>query len=471
MQLTLTLCSRSLVAYLPLAQPYTHFDHRQCLLSAFGDFCMSLAPSGDPRQMCVGFICKLSREMLTASGSSGAWAGKIGGGSSDPEAIKEVCRWLKTLPGLLLTWGGRFPALSVEVIRVLLEVAKRAPTRADAEGSVGFGEGQGNSEHSKADSCLGKEGSEARTGNVLTGGIQGSGSEAGVDGAGGSSMREVWVSEAAGVLISTQQVVAEIFEKGMFLTLPPAGQLDLVSLVYHLPSIPRTVIIGLGAACTEPLALRDDIRNYILEVMHHRRQSMSTSAYLGFLVSVLTGNAGRRGRGGSVGVSKNAVVAAGGSPGDDNSSSPRVGGKRKRIDAGEKADTVEAEESAGPSPLPTWDRKVLERESITSAVCRSLRMLCTRRSSALLEALQPVLLQLLMRDSGTKVGGCREKELAPLLRRQRTAMACLLSCHSSVMDSGLPSSPVEDALLEPLADACILIMRAVGGRMGAGVVS
>lgn len=244
------------------------------------------------------------------------------------------------------------------------------------------------------------------------------------------------------------------------------------------------------------------------QVMHHRRRSLSPSAYLGFLVSILTAAADVRSTGGAKRTAGHRVggVAAGGSSGGGS-------GKRRRQrqaasgggDRREDGEGPAAEALAAPVAPPTLWETVFGRDEVTGAVCNSLAMIGTR-GGALLEALQPTLLQLLRHRSirGTSGGrgeGKREKKrvaagggvggdvsivrslneeaLAAVLQGQRAAMACVLCCWEG-LGAGAESSPASTtgntnahghaasspspllALERPVAAACVWAMNTAG---------
>ena len=245
------------------------------------------------------------------------------------------------------------------------------------------------------------------------------------------------------------------------------------------------------------------------QVMHHRRRSLSPSAYLGFLVSILTASADVRSPGGAKRTARHRVegVVAGGSGGGG-------GGKRRRqrsaasVGGGrpEDAEEAEAETAAVPPAPPTLWETVFGRDEVTGAVCNSLAMIGTR-GGALLEALQPTLLQLLRHRSirgvggGGRGGGSREKKLgtaggdvgddvtvmrslddatlAAVLQGQRAAMACVLCCWEGLgagAESPSPKTKADDdaggraasplsplfALERPVAAACVWAMKTAG---------
>lgn len=176
------------------------------------------------------------------------------------------------------------------------------------------------------------------------------------------------------------------------------------------------------------------------------------------------------------------------------------GGRPQNDDEDLPAETV-----AAPVAPPTlWDT-VFGRDEVTGAVCNSLAMIGTR-GGALLEALQPTLLQLLRHRSirgvsGGGGGGKREKKqgaaggsvgddvsivrsldeeaLAAVLQGQRAAMACVLCCWEG-LGAGAESSSTSTtadanaggqaasspsplfALERPVAAACVWAMKTAG---------
>lgn len=61
-------------------------------------------------------------------------------------------------------------------------------------------------------------------------------------------------------------LLVEFFGGQGFLSLPAASQMDAISLLYHLPSVPAGVLSELAAACSESVALDRDVRSFVLEV-------------------------------------------------------------------------------------------------------------------------------------------------------------------------------------------------------------
>lgn len=225
------------------------------------------------------------------------------------------------------------------------------------------------------------------------------------------------------------------------------------------------------------------------KVMHHRRRSLTPSAYLGFLVSILTGITGVTHVGGS---KRTAAKAAGA----DSAQSGGGGGKRQRQKSTPNGGSARQDERAvaaevavatvAPLAPPTlWDT-VFARDEVTGAVCNSLAMIGTR-GGALLEALRPTLLHLLRQGNGGRGGGKNpakkafrggtvaqeldEDAFAVSLQGQRAAMACVLCCWEGldVADTlacaapgaATPSSPLS-ALERPIAEACVRAMKTAG---------
>lgn len=243
------------------------------------------------------------------------------------------------------------------------------------------------------------------------------------------------------------------------------------------------------------------------KVMHHRRRSLSPSAYLGFLVSILTASADVKKNGAGKRTAKQRPGDVG--AGDVNGGG---GGKRRRQrpgttrndDGGDKPDEESATAAAAAASLapPTLWETVFGRDEVTGAVCNSLAMIGTR-GGALLEALQPTLLQLLRHRNirgGDRGGGKRgkkqqvstgeggdvsvlrsldEEPAASLLQGQRAAMACVLCCWegldlaAAAAAAASPPAPAGNvkgaakpsplsALERPMAAACVLAMKTAG---------
>lgn len=234
------------------------------------------------------------------------------------------------------------------------------------------------------------------------------------------------------------------------------------------------------------------------KVMHHRRRSLSPSAYLGFLVSILTASAGVKNTGGA---KRTAEQRAGGSSGS---------GKRRRQRPGATGGgggATHGEEPATTAVVapPTLWEMVFGRDEVTGAVCNSLAMIGTR-GGTLLEALQPTLLQLLrhrsIRQGGGGSAGKGEKtqgtagergggdvsvvrsldegSLAAVLQGQRAAMACVLCCWEGLdvatefsrspapadtnngTGNAKPTPSSLSALEKPMAAACVWAMKTAG---------
>lgn len=180
------------------------------------------------------------------------------------------------------------------------------------------------------------------------------------------------------------------------------------------------------------------------QVIHHRRRCLSPSAYLGFLVSVLTGASPTKHLGGAKRTARAGSDAVGERGG---------GGKRQRQGPSSNRGGVSKHgegREAPPSAVRTLWETVFRRDDVTGAVCNSLAMIGTR-GRVLLEALRPTLLQLLRQRSGRGRGereGAQgggdggsglimgrlpdEDGMASLLQGQRAAMACVLCCWDGV---------------------------------------
>lgn len=236
--------------------------------------------------------------------------------------------------------------------------------------------------------------------------------------------------------------------------------------------------------------------------MHHRRRTLTPSAYLSFLVSVLTGGVtpAKQSGGGkrTAARERGESIHAGSSAGD--------GKRRRQQSAADGGAAVSGRQKEGPTmdatqpvvtppPLkpavPTLWETVFARDKVTGAVCNSLAMVGTR-GSALLEALRPTLLKLLSgrrarprvkgvggggsgSDGGGEGGNSRssgvtghakkgsashsadtpgddgaeeeeqqsEQAVAVTLQGQRAAMACVLCCWE-----GLDSEPSFNTYLQ-----------------------
>ena len=219
---------------------------RQRLLAAFGDFFESLLPRDGAKVMCVKFICSLTGTLLPGPTSR---AGRTGGGGSssshttvgdDPDAAREVCRWLQSLPELLCRWEGELPESSAEALGALLGVAKHAPSLPPPAGtSRGDGAAKGKTAASAAAAVV-----------AVSGGTNGA-----------------WATASSELVRSiSPALLGEFFSGRGFLALPPSAQLDAVSLLFHLPAVPACVVSALAAACSEPEALRVDVRSFVFEV-------------------------------------------------------------------------------------------------------------------------------------------------------------------------------------------------------------
>lgn len=211
---------------------------RQQLLSAFGDFLESLPSKAESKLLCVKAVCNLTGTLLSGSATRGQTA------MSDPEAAREVRRWLQLLPELLCQWGGEFPESSAAALRALVEVAKLAPSPAAAvAGTPGASRGGG----------------QARGKTAIAAGEAAAGG-----GGGGGGARAMESSE---LLRSIKpELLGEFLSGRGFPTLQAEAQMDAISLLYHLPSIPACVVTALAAACSEPNTLHGDVRSFALEV-------------------------------------------------------------------------------------------------------------------------------------------------------------------------------------------------------------
>lgn len=196
--------------------------------------------------MCVKFVCSLTSTLLPGSTPRGGGQTAVG---DDPDAAREVCRWLQSLPELLCLWEGELPESSAAALGALLGVAKHAPSLPlPAPGTSGSTRGDGRAK--------GKTAAAAAAVVAVSGGTGGGG------GAGGA-----WATASSELVRSiSPALLGEFFSGGGFLALPPSAQLDAVSLLFHLPSVPACVVSALAAACSEPEALRGDVRSFVLEV-------------------------------------------------------------------------------------------------------------------------------------------------------------------------------------------------------------
>lgn len=193
--------------------------------------------------MCVKFVCSLTSTLLPGSTPRGGGGGRTTVGD-DPDAAREVCRWLQSLPELLCRWEGELPQCSAAALGALLGVAKHAPSLPlSAPGTSGSTRGDGKA-----------KGKTAAAAAVAVSG--------GTGGAGGA-----WATASSELVRSiSPALLGEFFSGRGFLALPPSAQLDAVSLLFHLPSVPACVVSALAAACSEPEALRGDVRSFVLEV-------------------------------------------------------------------------------------------------------------------------------------------------------------------------------------------------------------
>lgn len=201
------------------------------------------------------------------------------------------------------------------------------------------------------------------------------------------------------------------------------------------------------------------------------------------------------------------------------------GGKRRRQRSADGSDGARGKDggnhpaepaaAAEPAAPPTLWQTVFGRDEVTGAVCNSLAMIGTR-GGALLEALQPTLLQLLrhrsIRAGASGVGGGKrgkkqvaaggggggggrgsscggdvsilrsldEEPLAAVLQGQRAAMACVLCCWEGLDAAGAETSSASakagpaaassplSALEKPMAAACLWAMKTAGTAEAAG---
>lgn len=242
--------------------------------------------------------------------------------------------------------------------------------------------------------------------------------------------------------------------------------------------------------------------------MHHRRRSLSPSAYLGFLVSILTASADANSLGGGKRTAgqrleSGGVGGGGGGKRQRQRSTANGGGARANDGEGSAATAL----AAPLSPPSLWET-VFGRDEVTGAVCNSLAMMGTR-GGALLKALRPTLLQLLRHRSKPGRGGSErekrgkkqaaagggdggdvsivrspdEESLAAMLQGQRAAMACVLCCWEGLDAGADPCCPVSatagtakansgnaaksapsplSALEKPMAAACVWAMKTAG---------
>lgn len=226
--------------------PPLELDPRTCrqrLLSAFGDFLESLPARSEAKLLCIRCVCRLTSTLLSGSGRGEAV------GEDDPETSREVCRWLRSFPELLCRWGGDFPQNSAAAVGALVEVAKYAVPPQQALATLGGSVGDGSS-HGKGKA----KGKTASAGGALAAGWP--------TGRGGS-----WAVASSELLRSIEPaLLVEFFGGQGFLSLPAAVQMNAISLLYHLPSMPTSVVSELAAACSEPAALDRDVRSFVLEV-------------------------------------------------------------------------------------------------------------------------------------------------------------------------------------------------------------
>lgn len=225
---------------------------RRRLLSAFGDFLESLPACSEAKLLCMRFVCRLTTTLLSGSA-----------GGDDSETSTEVCRWLRSLPELLCLWGGEFPRNSAAALGALVELAKHALPPQQPLATDGGGGGVSHGE--------GKEGkSKGKTGTSAEGGRRAGERRGGAAGGRGGA----WSVASSELLRSIEPTrLVEFFGGQGFLSLPVASQMDAISLLYHLPSLPAGVVSELAATCSDPAALDRDVRSFGLEVRVLRRLS------------------------------------------------------------------------------------------------------------------------------------------------------------------------------------------------------
>lgn len=237
-----------------LPKPPQH-AYRQRLLAAFGDFFESLLPRDEAKVMCVKFVCSLTSTILPGSTPLGGGGGRTTVGD-DPDAAREVCRWLQLLPELLCRWEGELPESSAAALGALLGVAKHAPSMPQSAPGT-------------SDSTRGDGRAKGKTAAAAVVAVSG-----GTGGAGGA-----WASASSELIGSiSPALLGEFFSGRGFLALPPSAQLDAVSLLFHLPSVPACVVSALAAACSDPEALRGDVRSFVLEVSSTYTIAATTTA-------------------------------------------------------------------------------------------------------------------------------------------------------------------------------------------------
>lgn len=198
----------------------------------------------EAKLLCIKFVCRLTSTLLPGSSCGYGQAA----GEDDPETSREICRWLRSLPELLCRWGGEFPQNSAAALGALVEVAKHALPPQQALATPGASGGGASHGKGKA------KGKTASAGGALA--------ARGAAGRGGS-----WAVASSALLRSIEPaLLVEFFGGQAFLSLPAAAQMDAISLLYHLPSMPANVMSELAAACSEPAALDRDVRSFVLEV-------------------------------------------------------------------------------------------------------------------------------------------------------------------------------------------------------------
>lgn len=248
----------------PSASHVSCSPHRQRLLSAFGEFFVSLPPRTKSNLLCVKYICTLTLRLLSVSDVNWRLA------AVEPDVFRQVCRWLRSLPELLCQWEGEFPELSANILRVLVELVKRSPSESPGASSAERKESL-NSRKGSGKGAIGAD-SGAKVVNASKTTTSGTAAAATVASpATGTPSTGAWLldpSEVSQVIPPT--LLREFFSGRGFLSLPVAAQTDAVSLLYHIPSISVEVISALAAVCSQPAALHNDVRSFIMEVSRIR---------------------------------------------------------------------------------------------------------------------------------------------------------------------------------------------------------
>lgn len=210
---------------------------RQRLLAAFGDFFESLPPRAEAKLLCARFVCDLTGTLMSSTTRGGRRT------VTDLEAAREVRRWLQSLPELLCCWNGEFPENSTAVLQALVGLAKYAPAPPTPPAIV--------------------EKTDASPGKSIDGKARGKTATPAPTGEGGGT----WSTVSSEFLRSIEPAqLGEFFSGRSFLSLPASAQTDAVSLLFHLPSVPVCVVSALASACSEPAALSNTVRSFVLEV-------------------------------------------------------------------------------------------------------------------------------------------------------------------------------------------------------------